>query len=243
MKFRLYANAIPNTTVLCFDVNSITADLDIRGIDPVRANTVYFDERIDKSVLIALKGRIELNIPIPPDTFMFLDITDAEKNTTTAKLREVITQPLKTKAVYLTPADEAYLTCLEWFALNSGDLKPGTYKRDNVQFDYYWQMFEENGVPSLTPARIDHDSGIPEFAKKFFDGYTVPVKMFIGTHEWIHYAHDTTSEEECDRNSANYLLSKGYPKLELIQAATKVFPDTPEMRKRTNDLVRFINNW
>ncbi len=128
---------------------------------------------------------------------MFVEITDAEKNNTTARLTEVVTKPLKTRTVYLTPADEAYMDCLEWFALHAGELKPNTYNRGNVRFDYYWQMFEDNGIPSLTPARIDHHSGIPEYAKKFFDGYTVPMRVFVGTHERVHFTHNTISEEEC----------------------------------------------
>ncbi len=186
MKFPLYANGIPNTTVLCFDVNSVTADLDIRGVDPFRANTVYFDVRIDKSALVALKGRIEMNIPLPPDKFMMVEITDAEKNNSTAKLKEVSTIALKTRNVYLTPADEEYMQCLEWFAVQSGGLEAlpldKYYQHGNIKFSYQWQMLEENGQPSTTPARIDHQSGIPEFAKKYFDTYSIPIKMFIGTH-------------------------------------------------------------
>ncbi len=248
MKFPLYANGIPNTTVLCFNVDSVTADLDIRGVDPTRANTVYFDQRIDRSAIIALNGCIEMNIPLPPDKFMMVEITDAEKNTTTAKLKSISTIPLRTKTIYLTPEDEEYVNCAEWFACHSGEIAIGKApSRGKIEFHVFWQMtdYYPNGQPYLseTPARVDHETGIVEVAKKFFDNYTIPMRVFILMHERVHFSKDTVSEEECDKNALNICLCLGYPKLELVQAATKIFPETPETKKRVDAMVRFINNW
>ena len=72
MQFKVYTHGIPQTIVLSLIADG---DVTIRGYEPGRANTNYFDEEIDASVIKALKGRLEFNCPIVSDQYMVVEIT------------------------------------------------------------------------------------------------------------------------------------------------------------------------
>lgn len=233
MQFKVYTYGLPQTIVLSLNANS---DVNVRGFDPDRANTDYFNQEIDNAAIKALKGNIEINCPLVPDQYMLVELTGD------AQLLKIGAKPLPIRKLYLAPDDEAYLHCNEWFSLWCGSKPPGDYQHDNIVFEYF-NVIADNGVPQQTPARMDHVTGIPQIAKSYFDNYAVPMRVFILEHEWVHFKKNTINEQEADENALNICLSRGYPKMEMIYAATKIFGDDAQSQARVNAMVNFINNW
>ncbi len=232
MKFRVYTYSGPLQIVLCLEKN---VDAVIKGYHPTQDNTVFFDQRIDKDSIAALDGKIAIGCPMVPENFMIVELSGP-------KLLGIETRQLSTRPLYLPPKDEVYVECAEWFAYQCGILKPDTYTRNGITFELF-DVIRDNGKKQETPARVDHETGIVQIAKRDFDGFSIPVRLAVLGHERIHYVKDTTNEEVADKNSDNIWLCRGYPKMELIYAATKILGNDAASKKRADSKIDFINNW
>ncbi len=241
MIVRVYTYSLPLVLQLFFK-SEITTPIIVTGYDDKHANTIFFSQRITPEWLKGVDGKLEFNLPLSPDDYMMVKITDEERDVTVADLLQIKTVPLKTKALYLTPFEEEFVRCAEWFSAQAGFLQPEYYQRDKVQFQYFPSIVD-NGQELNTPARVDHETGIVQVSKIHFDQYTIPMRMFVLTHEMVHYVKETKNEQEADLNAMNICLARGFPKMELLYAATKIFPDNPETRQRLDAMVNFASNY
>ncbi len=240
MKVRIYTLSLPLAAVLHIDT---AKTIIVRGSDPEMPNTVYFEQRMPVEYINAV-GKPRFNMPVVPDEYLNLEIVDEGSDRTVAELLNISCEPLKSKPVFLDNADEEYFQCARWMAQYAGVKPVGALKRGNVTFEIFDVLTDpKTGEEVSTPARVDHNTGIVQIAKRDFDKYTVPMRMFILAHERVHYVMDTTDESKADINALNICLRMGFPKMELLYAATKVFPDTPESRMRVDAMVNFINNY
>lgn len=74
-----------------------------------------------------------------------------------------------------------------------------------------------------SPARVGRTSGVVEISQKHFLGYSVPVRVFIFCHEWVHHIRKTTNEYVADNFGLILYRSMGFPDIEAIYAFTRVF--------------------
>ena len=234
-----YTYGLPVAVVLSM---SAPQDVFVRGYLKGEPNTLYFDQRIDANVLKQNGNKARLNMPISPE-FLSIDIYGENNMPAGAKLYDIALENIESKQLFLSPADQEYLDCAEWLAQNCRALPYNTYKRGNVVFDYVNQIIDSQDGPLTTPARVDHETGLVEVAGMYIKEYSVPMIVFVMMHERTHAEKDTVDESECDINAANVCLRRGYSKLEIIYAGTKILPDTQEGRYRLDRLVNYVQNW
>lgn len=238
MKFPVYTHAdTPMAIRLCFSISGVKSNDDaihIRMYDPAHKRTDYHRRRVpvhDGENCIVLKT------PIVPDDKL---ITEVQKQH--GKFKYELMDISATPLIKMPSSDSAWMEYAEHIAANCTQMNAGTYSSDEgVKFILVDSIKNDDGSLSKTPARVYHDNGdtlinIPEFCK-----HSVFVRMFILMHERGHYLLNSKSEIEADKYAADVLLGNGYPKLEIIYAATKIFPpDSPEMQKRADALVNYI---
>lgn len=171
---------------------------------------------------------------------------DFIKNTDSAvrnSIRVVDTQikPLKTKPIWLTPQDEAFIKFAQKFSENAGlysgtnhDGSPSIYRSADGKFtiDYYDKIIDRQTKQFVgTPARIGHQTGVIEVSKNAFKNYTIPMRMVILLHEYSHKWRNPSrglrveNESGADINALEIYLSLGYSPIEAHQAFLYVFKD------------------
>lgn len=241
MKFPVYTQAdIPMAIRLCFNVNGVRSEEDaihIRMYDPAIKRTDYHRRRVpvhDGENCVILKT------PIVPDDKL---ITEVQKQH--GKFNIQLTDISATPISRMPSSDSDWMNAAEHIAANCNQMNTGTYTgNEGVKFILVDSIKNDDGTISKTPARVYHDNGdtvinLPEFCK-----HSVFVRMFILMHERGHYLLDSKSETEADKYAADVLLNNGYPKIEIIYAATKIFPpDSIEMQKRADALVNYIKQF
>lgn len=233
MVIKCYTEGFPLSLILSLQS---AVPIQVKGFDERFASTVYFDQRITPEWIRGVEGKVDFPLPISPETLM-VQITG------NVQLLEISNEKLKSKALYLTPDDEEFMKCAEWLSTQIATLAPGTYSRGPVMIELSDVIIDSELGALSTPARVDHETGTVQIAQRYCSTYTVPMLMFILTHERMHYVMNTVEEEKADLNAMNICLSMGFPKMELLYAATKIFPDNPQTRKRLDAMVVFAKNW
>ncbi len=241
MKIPLKTNSLPFILVLTFNVIKKCA-IRVIASDNAWMNTNYVNSRYEVK---PGQQSIKINFPLS-GVVTNLEINcecDGVSNGSCMQLTDIQTMPLPIKQIYLTPADAKYFSFLKEFVQQSGALAPGIYqnKDHTATIELYDIIKDKNGKELKTPARVDHDSGVVQISKKAFDQFSVPMRMFIGAHERVHYSYNTTNEMDCDKNAVNITKAWGFPKLETLYAATKIFPDDATSRARTLNIDQLLN--
>lgn len=124
------------------------------------------------------------------------------------------------------------------------------YLSDNGRFriDYMDVIRDDRtGRPLATPARISHNKGVIQIAKKYFITYTVPMRMAILLHEFSHFYlnKNISNEVEADLNAVLIACCMGYPLIEIQKAFIEVFKGTPsnQNKMRLKKILAFISNF
>ncbi len=199
-------------------------------------NPVYFDTDIP---LMQGDDIVELSMPVSPKDLIIK--INGNKISPTG----ISTTVYPCTRQKLSDEDEKYMDFLEWFAQNARHIprnKSYVSPDNRVVFTYTNVIEDEPG----TPARVDHNSNVGEtfFSYEHIKDYTVPMIVFIGTHERGHYTKRTDSEFEADKHAAKIVLDRGYPKQEVLHAATRVLSgDSQEARQRVQALFEFIQGY
>lgn len=243
MKIPLVANDMPFNIVLSFQINKRCA-INVRISDDDIPNTDYLNSRYDLRDGIKT---ISAGLPITGKR-MSMTITceaDASKQCSCFQLLGIKTEKLVEKQIYLSQPDKEYFDYARWFVKNMGSLSPGLYKNDSgsATFRLFDVIIDDVEGEIQTPARVDHVTGEVQMSKRHMSQYSVPMNMFILTHERVHYSFNTKNEQECDRNAVNIVRAMGFPRLETIYAATKIFPDDRAGRSRTTQIGYLLDNY
>ena len=108
-------------------------------------------------------------------------------------------------------------------------------------------LYDKEGHPVNTPARIGADTGVMEVSRTKFRDYTIPMRMIILLHEFSHFWRnsDKHDEEEADMHALNIYLGLGYPKHEALVAFATVFlgADTPMNRERYKKIEKYVTEF
>lgn len=157
---------------------------------------------------------------------LVVDLTCFDSANPTVKIFLQFYLPFCEKAGYLATSDEPY-------------------QSDNLQFSLrYVEQIYENGVPIVSTARVESDTGIMDFSKKYFKLYSIPERFLIGTHEFSHYwvNVDQRNEFEADRNGLMMYLGLGFPRREALFGWLKVFgrAETGQNARRYKLIEEFV---
>lgn len=136
------------------------------------------------------------------------------------------------------------------FAQKAGHLKTGFYPAPEHEFliQYLPVITDAMGQELVTPARIHRQMPRVQLSQKLFRQFTIPVRVAILAHEGCHFFMNTRSEKNADLCGLQYYLDYGFPTIEAVYAATKVFKMHPESIgaphiARTADIINFIDQY
>ncbi|MCB0374451.1 MAG: hypothetical protein KDD04_00875 [Sinomicrobium sp.] len=87
-----------------------------------------------------------------------------------------------------------------------------------------------------------------QLSKRLFKTFSIPVRVAILAHEGCHFFKNTRSEKQADLCGIKYYLDYGFPTIEAVYAATKVFKQHPHTIGkphliRTRDIMDFIDRY
>lgn len=135
------------------------------------------------------------------------------------------------------------------FSFNASYLEPQNYvsMACNYKIEYLPTIVGQSGKELKTPARVSKSNGRIQVSKRYFDDYTVPMRMAILLHEFAHYYlnENIDDETEADLNGLLIYLGLGYPRIEGYEAFLQVFENspTPQNKKRYDVIHQFIQDF
>lgn len=211
----------------------VTADkpmvLRVKGYDAnsVHPNTVFFDRDFGMPGAL-VKGSFAVKAPMPltPSKLNLIAFDKISGSQAGIRIEELKVSPLdKRLTIFNTPDDYEFFRFLELFVKAAGYNPVGTYFSKNKKFriKYSDVIYNEEGKPLTTPARVMRANGFMEFSRPQFQKMTIPMRMFIGLHEYCHFRLNTRKENEADNYALQIYLGMGFPRSEAMYAFTKVF--------------------
>jgi hypothetical protein len=228
--------------------------LRIKGYDahPFHNNSVYFDREFGTAdQLFQGTKMIQAPMPVSPEKMNLVAFDSLTGSQSGVRILEVKAAPLDKRIVaFNTPDDYEYYRFLESFIKACGYRQTGMYKSENGKFKILLSgaLYNEKGQPLSTPARIFRPSGIQEWNKPKTDKMTIPIRAFIGLHEFCHFRVNTRNEFEADHYALRIYLGMGFPKSEAMYAFTKIFNPVDEnhekhLESRMQEMSTFIKNF
>jgi len=219
--------------------------LNMIGLDPTRKHSIYFD-RIYGSKQEPFVGFKEFNFPMPisPGTLKLL--VKPEMSSCHVEIKGYKKTVLKQSQLYLRPDEESFLKFAIEFVVKAGNLSPGMYHSDDSKFyiNYLNDIIDYKTRKSEnTPARISRATGYIEINRTKFLSYTIPMRLVILLHEFMHWRLKTRIELEADFNALNIFLKLGSSKTQALTAFTKVFHDTDNLVERVRKIKKFIERF
>lgn len=246
-----------NFEEMCLEINvkvSAPTRVQLRIYDEMRPNIVLTDRWKDvnssdtffvrmpitaRSIIISIFDKAKGNMP-----------KKYEKNIVVTGIEKVPLEKRMDVVDILNSTVRTFVEFAQQFCFNAPYLETGkTYQSANgkMHIEHLDVIRDSHGREVTTPARIAHQTGVIQVAKKYFGPYTVPMRMMILCHEFSHYFvnEDISNESEADLNGLLIYLGLGYPRIEAYQAFIQVFKNAPsEANKRRFDTIdAFIKNF
>ena len=220
--------------------------------DPTTAYSDYFRRKVTFSIKKGQRGYREIQIPVPVSprrlTLEIYNKRTGDENGFKVTKFEIDKMP-KAK-IWASPERHRFMDFAIDFAQKAGFTKAGFYPSQNHEFliQYLPAILDQDGVELVTPARIHKQMPRVQLSQKMFRRFTVPVRVAILSHEGCHYFMNTRSEKNADLCGLQYYLDYGFPKIEAVYAATKVFNQRPGSIgsthvKRASDIIDFIDEY
>lgn len=161
----------------------------------------------------------------------------------------VAQEPIDTLKVYLPERVESFLNFAKEFSYEASYLEENTaYESDesNNAILFVDKIYNErNGkkVESPTPARISRATGRIQLNASKFKKLTVPQRIFMLLHEYMHFELNSSSEFEVDLHALRAYLSLGFSRIESVYALTKVLHESEFSHKRVKLLIDYIKKF
>lgn len=247
MLIPLHTNGNRVNVTLSIEVRKPTA-LGVTVFDPARPNTHYMRRKVP----VKKEPYREIQLPLPVNARkVILEIYDKNKeNDSNFRITDLRIDELPEKSVWAIPARHRFMEFAIDFAQKAGYVSPGFYPSEDYEFliHYVPTITDQDGQEMVTPARIHRLMPRVQLSRRLFRQFSVPVRVAILAHEGCHYFNNTRSEKEADLCGIRYYLDYGFPTIEAIYAATKVFLKHPETvnqvhLRRTADIEQFINEY
>jgi hypothetical protein len=202
--------------------------------DPKHPDTVYFA----RTAKVSQRGQqLEIPMPISPKKLILEIKPENSSYGSYMNIYDMAVLDLpKTSTVFPAKTLEFY-NFLKSFAKEAGYVDPGFYVSKD---ENYLIWAKENLDADGTPAKVNRRTGVVKMNLSKLRPYTVFMRIFIGMHEFFHYALQTTDEVSADMGAAKVFLGMGYPKSEANYAMTKIFDNSPSALKRVEILDNYI---
>jgi len=240
MKIPVTTNYKPVRLVLEFEGEHNGAIM-LRVCDPKLIRTDYLRRRVPFKT--GMDRKIEVPLPFTPRAVQI------EIQGSAGKLANIKKTSMEDNGIWATPEQHRYMSLAVEFARKAGYLPLGNYTNEEKDFIIQYPDFIKNQSGRIihTPARVNRLNGRVQVAKRRFQEYSIPIRVAILAHEGCHYFLDTGSEQRADLCGISWYLKMGFPKIEAVYAATKVFSQYPglvgaEEVERTRTLIDFIKN-
>lgn len=239
--------------------------LRIRGYDPKKENTFYFNRtKGNAQRKVSNKKPIKMCFPLPvAPEYLHVEAFAKDQIGDIVEIKEIELKRINRyeprikrrgepapigheNFLWLSEDEFAFLKFAIEFAKKAGYISAGVYQDDAERYSIVYENEIRNtqtGQPETTPARISRKNGVIEINRKKFIEFTVPMRVMILLHEFMHWRLKTRVELECDFNAINVFLKYGFSKTEAMYAFTKVFDGQDRLTERTNEIVNFIENF
>lgn len=165
------------------------------------------------------------------------------------QLLSIRKEPMESRTTVSTPQRHRFMQLALDFAQRAGYLALGPYRNNEGHLIEYLEVIRDEHRKVLpTPARINRNSGRVQVAAAQFRRFSIPVRVAILAHEACHYFLNTRNETRADLCGMAWYLDMGFPRIEAIYAATKVFGQFPraigpQQVGRTESILSFIKKY
>lgn len=208
--------------------------------DAQKPETVYFN----RDLLFDYNSTYTATLPITPD---LMDIELYFYNNNPVEITSFSIKPLQLKPFYIDAYTKQYIDFIKDFAVKSAYLPTNkTYNDSKRQFFIrYFDVIEDFGVEANTPARIHKVMDTIDVSKQHFNQLSVSEQMLILLHEYSHnwLNFDINNELEADAHAVEIYKSMQFPRIEGIQAFTKIFSNTSLNRNRIEHINNLFKNY
>ena len=226
----------------------------INVYDPNKPNTHYFRRRVPfrASQFKNGKAQREIHIPLPVSPKMLeIELLDKHNGYDDGfRIDKFDVEKMSPAEVWATPERHKFMDFAIQFAQKAGYVPSGFYNSPDNEFliQYLPAITDPEGDELITPARIHRQMPRVQLSRRMFKQFTVPVRIAILSHEGCHFFRNTRSEKAADLCGIKYYLDYGFPTIEAVYAATKVFMQHPETIAqphvtRARDIIDFIDNY
>ena len=235
MRYEITLQGKPSVIHIALDQRS-PKRMTFVGYDASKKDTIYFARA--KQV----NGRevIEIPMPIAPAT-LTLDINQEGGGFGSyMKVLDISVKDLPTSVTPFPPNTLEFYNFIKVIAERTGEMKPGFYISKDENF-VVWVKEHLDG--DSTPARVNRRTGVTKWNLEKMRSNTVFMRIFIGLHEYFHYALQTTDETAADTGALKVYLSMGFPMSEANYAMTKIFDNSPEAIQRVQVMDSIIKQF
>ena len=232
--------------------------LGIKAYDPYRFQTHYFRRKAFLKPSSSKKGKFscELTIPMPISPPQInLELVDKNRfgnspNGSRFQVDKMRIEKMPPTQVWASAEQHRFMEFAIQFAQKAGYAPIGFYDSLDHEFliQYLPAITDQYGDELITPARIHKKMPRVQLSKRLFKQYSIPVRVAILAHEGCHYFNNTRSEQVADQCGIKYYLDSGFPTIEAVYAATKVFRMHPvnlgaDHIDRTRDIINLIDRY
>ncbi len=216
--------------------------------DPVHPNTHYFRRKaqLQKEQLRTIK----IPLPITPES-LELEVYDKKQYGDSGfELIDLKVIPMPAPQLWNTPEQQRFMDFAINFAQKAGYTPTGFYdsRQQEFLFQYLPAITDAFGKELITPARTSRKMPRVQISQRMFKTFTIPIRIVILAHEGCHWFLNTRSQKTADLCGIRQYLDYGFPKIEAVYAATKIFSNNPELVgaaqvERTKDIIKFIEQY
>lgn len=175
------------------------------------------------------KRSIIIKLPLSPKELTVIAYSKNFKNKS-LKVIDLKVSKLDQSALWVDSEMKDFLKFSGKFCVEAGYRKTGFIESPQYQFliQYLPKIKDQFGNVLITPARTHRQTGRIQVSQDLFRRVTIPVRMFIMLHERHHFSIPSRDEIEVDLASLKIYLDFGFPSIEAIYSATKVFRMHPD---------------
>ncbi len=208
----------------------------IKGVLLDYPKTVYFNR-------IVRKGQT-VEFPLPSQPEQIIVSSNKPIYFVTQKALETVPAYLPEKLNKFIPFAKEFANEASYLLENTAYESDHEKQKDTILFlSQIYNVRNGRKVASPTPARISRKTGIIQINAKAFKKMTVPQRMFILLHEYMHFILNSSSEFEVDLQALRAYLSLGFSRIESVYALTKILHDSEFSLNRVKLLINYIKKF
>ncbi len=228
--------------------------LGVKVYNPSVPNTHYFRRKVSFTATFGAKKtvqrRLRISIPVSPQRLVLELVDKHQRSVDPFRVDYLEVEEMPPASVWASGEQHRFMEHAIQFAQKCGYLPSGYYSSSNHEFliQYLPKITDSLGQELITPARIHRKMPRVQVSQRMFKQFSIPVRVAILAHEGCHFFNNTRSELEADLCGIKYYLDAGFPRIEAVYAATKVFLLHPQTIgqahvERTKTIIDFIDNY